>query len=63
MTDEQAARLLAAAKAVLDGWYGTKGEVYGEDIKLLEEAVREANGGESYYVEWLRNLPPLPGLD
>jgi hypothetical protein len=59
MSDETAAKLLAAAKAVLDGWYGSKGEVYGEDIKKLEEAVAEANGGEPYYCEWLRNLPPL----
>jgi len=51
--------LLAAAKAVLDGWYGTKGEVYGEDIRRLEAAVSRAIGVDSYYAVWLRGLPPL----
>jgi len=55
--------LLAAAKAVLDGWYGTKGEVYGEDIRRLEEVVARVLGIDSYYAEWIRNLPPLPGLE
>jgi hypothetical protein len=55
-----APNLLDAAKAVLAGWYGTKGEVYPADISVLEEAVADANDGEWYYTEWLRSLPPLP---
>jgi hypothetical protein len=54
-----APKLVAAAKRVLDGWYDTKGEVYGEDVRALEEVVAEANGGKSYYAERLRSLQPV----
>lgn len=63
MSDEEKSELLAAAKAVLDGWYGMKGEVFDEDIRRLEEVVAKAVGVESYYAEWIKNLPPLVESD
>jgi hypothetical protein len=37
--------LLLACETVLKSWFDSKGEAYGEDMRLVEAAIRKAKGG------------------